>query len=240
MIISFVNQKGGVGKTTIAINFAAGLARRNRRTVLVDLDPQGSAVKWHGIEENQAFETLHQPYMLTQSELETLSDAFDDVVIDAPPTVNELTEIVLGASDMAIVPVSPSSLDLWACTDTLKLIKTVQAWHPALEVKFLVNRKIPGTRTGREIRETLKGFNTSILDSELGQRVAYVEAMKYGVSVMQFSPASKAADEIEQLCDEIIAGSEKKEETEVGDVDPIAELYKEETDNILFRSFQGL
>ncbi len=240
MIISFVNQKGGVGKTTIAINLAASLARRNRRVVLVDLDPQGSAVKWHGVEENQAFETLHQPFMLRPSDIEAFASTYDDVIIDAPPDISAITRAGLGASDIAVVPVSPSSLDLWACTDTLKMIESVQARHPDLTVKFLVNRKIPGTRTGREIRDALKGFNISILDAELCQRVAFVEAMKYGVSVMQFSPGSKAADEVERLCDEIVSGAEKEEQEELGDVNPIAELYQEETDNILFRSFQGM
>ena len=240
MIISFVNQKGGVGKTTIAINVAASLARRNRQTVLVDLDPQGSAVKWHSIEENQAFETLHQPFMLTPAEIETLSSTYDDVIIDAPPDISATTRSALGASDLAVIPVSPSSLDIWACTDTLKMIETVQDRHPDLEVTFLVNRKIPGTRTGREIRDALEGFNTTILHAELCQRVAFVDAMKYGVSVMQFAPGSKAAAEIERLCDEILAGADKREEVELGDIDPIAELYQEETDNILFRSFQGV
>jgi len=240
MIISFVNQKGGVGKTTIAINFAGSLARRNRRVVLVDLDPQGSAVKWQGVEENQAFETVHQPFMLRPSDIEVLAGAYDDVIIDAPPDISANTRAALSACNMAVIPVSPSSLDLWACTDTLKMIESVQSRHPDLSVTFLVNRKIPGTRTGREIRDALKAFNFSILEAEVCQRVAFVEAMKYGISVMQFSPGSKAANEIELLCDEILLGHENREQTESGNIDPIAELYQEETDNILFRSFQGL
>lgn len=240
MIISFVNQKGGVGKTTIAINLAASLARRNRRLVLVDLDPQGSAVKWHEVEDNQAFETLHQPNALFSADIDALSEAYDDVIIDAPPINSDATKDALMQSDLAIIPVSPSSLDLWACTDTLKMIETVQTQNTGLEVKFVVNRKISGTRTGREIRDTLQGFDTTILESELCQRVAYVEAMKYGVSVMQFAPGSKAADEIEQLCSEIVDGEAEKESAKVIGLNDITEIYQEETDNILFRSFQGL
>jgi len=242
MIISLVNQKGGVGKTTTAVNLASSLARKNHRVVLVDLDPQGSATKWHDVEGNQAFEILNRSNLSAASDLGALSTAYDYVVVDAPPAINELTRNILEVSDVTVIPVTPSSLDLWACTDTLKMAKEVRKKHPGLEIKFLINRKIPGTRAGREIRQTLDEFNTGVINTELCQRVAYVDAMKYGVSVMQFAPGSKAAQEIEQLCDEIITGSDQAAdaaEMEEEDINPIYALYQEETNNILFRSFQS-
>lgn len=105
-------------------------------------------------------------------------------------------------------------------------------------VKFLINRKIPGTRSGREIRQAFHKFNTGIIDTELWQRVAYADAMKYGVSVMQFAPGSKAAHEIEQFCDEIVSGVGQAAVVEQDQLDPIRGLYQEETENILFRSFK--
>ena len=89
------------------------------------------------------------------------------------------------------------------------------------------------------MREALAEFGVPAFETELCQRVAYIDAMKYGVSVMQFAPGSKAANEIEQLCDEILA--EKSEEMSEDDAihNAIATLYQEETDNILFRSFQN-
>lgn len=238
MIISLVNQKGGVGKTTTAVNLASSLARKNLRLVLVDLDPQGSATKWHDVEGNQAFEILNRSNLFTASDLEALSTAYDYVIVDAPPAINELTRNVLEVSDVTVIPVTPSSLDLWACADTLKMAKEVQEKHPGLEIKFLVNRKIPGTRAGREIRQALREYNTGVMNTELCQRVAYVDAMKYGVSVMQFAPGSKAAQEIEQLCDEIISESGDAASMAEEDLNPIYAVYQEETDNILFRSFQ--
>lgn len=242
MIISLVNQKGGVGKTTTAVNLASSLARKNHRVVLVDLDPQGSATKWHAVEGNQAFEILNRSNLSAATDLGALSTAYDYVVVDAPPAINELTRNVLEVSDVTVIPVTPSSLDLWACADTLKMAKEVREKHPDLEIKFLINRKIPGTRSGREIRQTLDEFNTDVINTELCQRVAYVDAMKYGVSVMQFAPGSKAAQEIEQLCDEIISTSDQAAESadlEEEDLNPIYTLYQEETNNILFRSFQN-
>ena len=86
----------------------------------------------------------------------------------------------------------------------------------------------------------LQEFDTGILDAELCQRVAYIDAMKYGVSVMQYAPSSKAAAEIERLCDELFFSQKVEEDRHDAPVNPIEALYKEETENILFRSFQGI
>ncbi len=236
MIISFVNQKGGVGKTTTAINFAASLARKNSNLVVVDADPQASVFKWHQVEGNRAFEVLHQPGGLNLVDMETLNESHDYVVIDTPPAVNEITQTILAASDIAVVPVSPSALDIWSTKGTLEMIEAAQSRNPDLEVKFLINRKIPGTRVGREVREALKEFQPTILDTELCQRVAYIDAMKCGVSVMQFAPGSKAAAEIELLCEELLV-QQAPPSTE-DDHSSIADIYQEMTNNILFRSFQ--
>ena len=239
MIISFVNQKGGVGKTTSAINLASSLVRKNYKLVLVDTDPQGSATTWHSIEDNQAFEILDYPDELTHAEIETLATAYDYVIIDAPPAVDGRVETVLKASDMVILPVTPSSLDLWSCKETLDKMAPNSETPLNGKVRLLINRKIPGTRVGREARQALDKFDAPVFETELCQRVAYIDAMKYGVSVMQFAPGSKAAEEIEQWSQEVVAllspGMPKQGATD----NSIARLYQEETDNILFRSFQN-
>ena len=85
MIISLVNQKGGVGKSTTAINLAASLTRKNCKLVFIDTDPQGSAVRWHAIENNKAFEIKHHPRPINHQDLNELAWDYDHVVIDAPP-----------------------------------------------------------------------------------------------------------------------------------------------------------
>ncbi len=203
MIISFVNQKGGVGKTTSAINFAASLKRKNYKLLFIDADPQGSATQWHAVENNTAFEVMHHPEPITRSEIETLSQEYDYLVIDAPPAIGDITKSILAVAELSIVPLSPSSLDIWSCKGTLEMIDTAREDNPDLDVKLLINRKIPGTRVGREARQSLGIFDMDILDTELCQRVAYIDAMTSGVSVMQYAPGSKAANEIESLCDEV-------------------------------------
>lgn len=213
MIISFVNQKGGVGKTTTAINLAASLVRKNRSLVLIDADPQGSATHWHAVENNQAFDVIHYPMPVQNSDIEMIAANTSDVLIDAPPAIGEITESVLSVSDLVIVPVSPSSLDIWSCRETLEMIQEVGQSRPNIEARLLITKKIPGTRVGREAREAVSGFGFDLFDTELCQRVAYIDAVTNGVSVMHYAPSCKAAAEIEDLCAEIVSGWIEREST---------------------------
>ncbi len=204
MIISLVNQKGGVGKSTAAINLAASLTRKNCKLVFIDTDPQGSAVRWHTIENNKAFEIKHHPRPISHQDLNELAWDCDHVLIDAPPANGDITQSILAITDLAIIPLSPSPVDMWSCDKTLKMINEQEKQNTSLKSKLLVCRKIPGTKLGREARETMGVFDTDIFETELCQRVAYIEAMNAGVSVMQYAPNSKAALEIENLGQEII------------------------------------
>ncbi len=204
MIISLVNQKGGVGKSTTAINLAASLTRKNCKLVFIDTDPQGSAVRWHTIESNKAFEIKHHPRPISHQDLNELAWDCDHVVIDAPPANGDITQSILAITDLAIVPLSPSPVDMWSCDKTLEMINEQEKQNSGLKSKLLVTRKIPGTKLGREARDAMGAFDTDIFETELCQRVAYIEAMNAGVSVMQYAPNSKAALEVESLSQEII------------------------------------
>jgi chromosome partitioning protein len=204
MIISLVNQKGGVGKTTTAINLAASLTRKNCKVAFIDTDPQGSAVQWHAIEDNKAFDIKHHPRPIFQQDINELSGQYDYVVIDAPPAIGEITQSILAVTDMAIIPLSPSPVDIWSCDKTLEMINEEEKQNPTLKSKLLVSRKIPGTKLGREAKEAMEVFDTGVFETELCQRIAYIEAMSAGVSVMQYAPNSKAAKEVESLSEEIV------------------------------------
>ena len=204
MIISLVNQKGGVGKTTAAINLSVALKRKNKSLLFIDADPQGSAVQWHGVEGNKAFEIKHRPGPINQTEIKAMAQKYDYIVIDAPPALGDITRSILTVSDLAIIPLSPSPLDIWSCWKTLELIQEIQQDNTRLKSKLLISRKIPGTRLGRDARDAMSVFNKDLFGTELCQRVAYIESMTSGVSVMQYAPNSKASDEIERLCEEVI------------------------------------
>ena len=156
------------------------------------------------MEDNKAFEVKHHPGTIYQHEINRLAQNYDYVVIDAPPALGHITRSILAVTDLAVIPLSPSPLDVWSCWKTLELIKEVQQQNTKLKSKLLISRKIPGTRLAREAREAMGVFNTDLFDAELCQRVAYIESMTHGVSVMQYAPNSKAANEIERLSEELI------------------------------------
>lgn len=214
MIISLVNQKGGVGKTTTAINLAASLTRKNCKLAFIDTDPQGSATRWHSIENNKAFEIKHHPRPIYPQDINGLSWRYDHVVIDAPPAIGDITKSILAVTDLAIIPLSPSPVDIWSCGKTLEMIEEEKRQNPRLKSKLLVCRKIPGTKLGRESKEVMDVFDTNIFESELCQRIAYMEAMDAGVSVMQYAPNSKAAQEVESLGEEIYTQTAPEKQTD--------------------------
>jgi chromosome partitioning protein len=205
MVISLVNQKGGVGKTTVAINLACGLAQRNSSVLLVDSDPQGSVLQWHSIR-NQEFlnvERLIQGF--DKAGFRKRASKNDYVVVDTPPAISDITVNVLNATDLVLIPVGPSALDLWSSKQILALLEKSGTKRLHKKAKVLISRKIPGTRIGREAREAADIFGLEILPVEISQRIAYVEAMTAGLSVVQYAAGSTAADEINALCDYVVS-----------------------------------
>ncbi len=207
MIISLVNQKGGVGKTTIALNLADCLSERGRRVLLVDADPQGSGLQWQSIVDDNAFDMVHRPSASLINK--GMARDYDYTIIDAPPAMGDITLAVLAVSDLAIVPVGPSPLDIWSSKETVSLFAEAKKSNRRFKAKLLICKKIVGTRVGKEVREALETYGMELFESEISQRIAFVEAMISGRSVLEYAPQSEAAREIRRLCQEIVKKEEK-------------------------------
>jgi chromosome partitioning protein len=203
MIVSLINQKGGVGKTTAAVNLASGLAEAGNRILVVDADPQGSVVQWQSIADEAEFEVLHLPSPQLSKELKTVSRRYDHIVVDSPPAIEDITRAAIEVSNLAIIPIAPSPLDIWSSKETIALVNALGKKFRKLNAKILIYRKIPGTRLGKEAREAMGSYDLDILATEISQRIVFVEAMIAGLSVLKYAPKSIAANEIRSLCVEI-------------------------------------
>ena len=200
MVISVLNQKGGVGKTTIAVNLAAVLARLGQRALLVDADPQASSLAWSGTREvAPLFPVVGMVTSTLHRDLPDLARGYDAVVIDGAPRLDAVGRSVILASDLVLIPVQPSPLDLWAAAHTLELVREAQQFRKSIRAVLVVNRRITNTAIGRDIVGALAGYGLPILPVQLSQRVLYAESAAQGLSVIEVSPHSAAAREMSEL-----------------------------------------
>src|ERR1700722_17019615 len=133
-VIAILNQKGGVGKTTLAVHLATAFARKNRRVLLVDADPQGSALDWAAARHGQPlFPVVGLPKNSIHKELPALAANFDLVIIDGPPRVYEVGKSSVGSSYWVLVPVQPSPYDVWAAKEIIDLFNEAMVFRPDLQ-----------------------------------------------------------------------------------------------------------
>jgi len=205
MIIGLLNQKGGVGKTTIGVNLAASLARSGARVLLLDADPQGSALDWAAAREGDPlFSVVGLPRPTIHKEIGQVGQGFDHIVIDGPPRVTALARSAIMASDMVLIPVQPSPYDIWAADEVVKLVDEARVYKDSLKSAFVVNRKIANTAIGRDIGEALATYPVHVLAASITQRVVFAEAAARGLAVYEVDQAGPAAVEIEAMMIELM------------------------------------
>ena len=201
-IIAVANLKGGVGKSTIAVNLACELAV-NQTVVVVDADAQETATAWasHG-KLGVAVEPMPLDSGLdAASWVEgVLNIEADHIVIDCPPHVGPATYAAVGIADIVLVPVTPSGADLVAASPALDLLSEVkQARRDGGPLCMLVPTKVDRrTAAGREIEAALAQFDQPVAPS-IGQRTAFVDSFGAGVWIGRFAPRSPAREEIHAL-----------------------------------------
>jgi chromosome partitioning protein len=213
IIIAIANIKGGVGKSTIAINLAAALAA-HKNVLLIDADPQQSVLEWNKVRiKNNPDSLLHNTLTIgdtfytfedLKSNLTAVSKKYDYTLIDTPPEDDRILRAALVFSHYVIIPVTPGSYDLRSTNKVAQIIKEAKTAHVTNVKPFLlISRKIAGTILGKQIRESLKIFNIPILKTEIYQRIALTESGFFGKTIYEYASSSISKMEFDKLLREV-------------------------------------
>lgn len=206
-VITVAQQKGGAGKTTLAVNLAIGFAKAGKSVALMDIDPQGSAGRWFmtriesGRDPEIEFSTA-SAWGVTY-EVRKLADAHDIVIIDTPPKADSDLRPALRAADLALVPVATSHLDLWAVEMLLYLADREDT--PAM---IVMTRNRAGTRLAAEVAAKAQEMDAWVAEAALANRVAYAETLGQGKAVLE-ARRGPAHEEIQNLVKEVQGVLEK-------------------------------
>ena len=218
-VISVINRKGGVGKTTIAINLAAALARRKKRVILIDTDPQESATRWARqakVKRKAGRFTLPRdvyPVCVDrgaksfQNAFERLAHdtAADVVVIDSPPELSDPALVAALLSDLVLVPVTPSPLDLWAAKQAVETAKEARGLRDGTKplISLVPSKLITNTILARDIPQALRALEESVSPGIM-QRVALVETIVLGQTIEEYAKTSPAHAEFTALATHVL------------------------------------
>jgi chromosome partitioning protein len=203
VVVSLLNQKGGVGKTTLSVHLATSLAGSGR-VLLIDADPQHSALDWAAQREEAApFGTIGMPKPILHREVGSLGAGYDWVIIDGPPRVNELARSAIAASDLVLIPVQPSPYDVWAAKDIVDIVRECEITRPHVLSRFVINRLIPNTTLAGEVTDALSEFEVPLMETVIRNRTEYAKSARLGLTALETEPNGPAATEIHKLTGEI-------------------------------------
>ena len=173
MIIALLNQKGGVGKTTLALHLAGQWAKQSKRIILINADPQGSALDWSEQRAREGLPRLFGVVGLARYDSPGGAGLARDVrhlIIDGPPRIAGLMRSALLAADLVLIPAHPSPFDGWASGEMLKLLAEARIFRPQLVARFVLNRCAARTVIARDTVELLAERSACVDDASRATR----------------------------------------------------------------------
>ena len=205
-IIAVINQKGGTGKTTLALNLAAGLARRGS-THLIDADPQGSISQWVAMADGSAgLPPVAQAGRDPFATIAQLAYTYRYVVVDCPPAIQgDVVAAVMRSVQVILIPVLPSPIDLWAIVGMAAALGGVRRLNPGLRAGLVLNQLESRNALSRAMRDALAEFDVPILQAGMQRRAAYRSAAVEGVSIYGLGKrAQPAVEDMEAIIEEVL------------------------------------
>jgi chromosome partitioning protein len=204
-IITIAQQKGGAGKTTLAIHLALAWAEAGKRVAIIDIDPQASLSNWFRLRKQRfggdavPIEVVAVGGWRVAGEVERQARGHDVVVIDSPPHAETEARIAVRSARLVLVPVQPSPMDFWATKPTLDLARAEKV--PAL---LVLNRVPSRANLTGAMFEAYRALEVPLAHARIGNRIALAAALNEGQGILEYEPQSRAAAEIVALGTEIL------------------------------------
>jgi chromosome partitioning protein len=207
-VIALIGTASGTGKTMASILLASEWVRQNKKVLLLDADPIGSATIWARRatdwgEHVPAFESFDEA--LARASIAALEAAHDFVLIDAPASEDELNHRVIGMADLVLIPCRARWNGVESLAEAAALISTARAQGATFDAAVLISRRSLTTQIDPDIQADLDAVGLPVLETRLHQRVILEQAVESGSNASEFAAGSPAAAEIEALANEIEA-----------------------------------
>lgn len=209
-LIAILNQKGGCGKTTISMNLAASFTKLGYSSMVLDADPQQSAIRWAQQGDNLPFEVqtidMEIGARKVKANLQTLINEIHVVVLDLPPELKEPAMLACMLADIAIIPVKPSPLDLWAGRAAVELAKDAQELRGQSKPSLILlpSGVKTGTRMAKDINLALNKIGEPIAPVHITERIALAECAMLGETICSYDNTNPACQEFTELAQFIV------------------------------------
>jgi chromosome partitioning protein len=222
LTVAVLPQKGGSGKTTLAINLAAAAHLDGDRALVVDMDRQASAFDWSAARQDgsplDGLAVVKADRSMALPRFKEIARGYDYVFLDGPPRLGDVTQSAAVAADVAVMPIQPGPFDFWAVAETLESLDQAdpireQLGRPPIRRVFVLNRASTNTRLAREAEAELSKAGAE-LAGVVHQRIAFPDSASRGESVLTSPATSLAADDIRRLWRRLKGGKRGSEPQE--------------------------
>jgi len=205
-VITIAQQKGGTGKTTIAVNLALTFIKiHNFKVAIIDTDPQGSLGKWYMVRNDKGYSNKNLTFKTAslwgaQYESKILKETNDIVIIDTPPKIESDARPAIEAADLVLIPLAPSHVDFWATEAIIDIAKKAKR-----KILTQINRANHRSKLIQDTYEYIKSIEVLSTNTLLGHRQIFVSSMGEGRTVVEKQRKGKAIDEIKGITNKIIS-----------------------------------